>query len=416
MPPLRDYCPIHASGQLIGGGSGYRTGIRGGGPLTTLVLGKSLWETCWFNVLVRSNYQKKKIVKAADSDRFPWLAKTRTSEKDTGCAIYPDDVHPDQQYWAMPCRVHLTDPQKSGRCDVCGEDRLPTYSKYMTKNHGVNYQGQFEHPLSPHFEKTDGLVAFHAQPGGIAYKYWLGLVSNTKEGGNASRPARVVQQFVTMARDDSRLWAFGYDFTPGQANARCWYDGAMPILFIEPKHHSVFGEDVAKMISAARYVSGLVLSAALKATIMEPEREDKSTGKIIWRWPKEMRKAFKIRADAPPEDLEDRSEKNPVSFTSSIRSKFWNSTEAPFFQHLYRLRENLIRNADEKEALESWRSNLRNEALQIFDTYSQTGDFDAADPRRVALAGIELSKALSGKLMYDKLGLPWPKNSNMVQP
>lgn len=46
-----------------GGGSGYRTGIRGGGPLSTLVLGKTLWETCWLNVLVRSNYLKKILQK-----------------------------------------------------------------------------------------------------------------------------------------------------------------------------------------------------------------------------------------------------------------------------------------------------------------------------------------------------------------
>jgi CRISPR system Cascade subunit CasA len=33
------------------GGQGHRTGLRGGGPLTTLILGDVLWQTAWLNVL-----------------------------------------------------------------------------------------------------------------------------------------------------------------------------------------------------------------------------------------------------------------------------------------------------------------------------------------------------------------------------
>src|SRR5438128_2135701 len=40
-----------------GGGQGNRMGIRGGGPLTTLVLGKeTLWETLWLNVLEKLQF------------------------------------------------------------------------------------------------------------------------------------------------------------------------------------------------------------------------------------------------------------------------------------------------------------------------------------------------------------------------
>lgn len=80
------------------------------------------------------------------------------------------------------------------------------------------------------------------------------------------------------------------------------------------------------------------------------------------------------------------------------------------------MRERLIENGDEKGVLENWRLLLRREALRIFDTYSQTGDFDAADPRRVSLAWMELLGNLDGKLIYDKLGLPWPKASTPAQP
>ncbi|MCG7850859.1 MAG: type I-E CRISPR-associated protein Cse1/CasA, partial [ANME-2 cluster archaeon] len=38
------------------GGKGYRTSLRGGGPLTTIVTGDTLWQTIWLNVLNESDF------------------------------------------------------------------------------------------------------------------------------------------------------------------------------------------------------------------------------------------------------------------------------------------------------------------------------------------------------------------------
>ena len=38
------------------GGVGHRTSLRGGGPLTTLVLGDTLWQTIWINVLTEEAF------------------------------------------------------------------------------------------------------------------------------------------------------------------------------------------------------------------------------------------------------------------------------------------------------------------------------------------------------------------------
>jgi len=72
------------------GGVGHRTGLRGGGPLTTLVLPQktdaSLWQKLWLNVINKDHwrYEEPDLHSAAV---FPWLEETKTSEK-KGSEIY----------------------------------------------------------------------------------------------------------------------------------------------------------------------------------------------------------------------------------------------------------------------------------------------------------------------------------------
>ena len=87
------------------GGAGHRVGLRGGGPLTTLVLPgddkASLWKKLWLNVLTEEDYSSECQGKA---EIFPWMAETRFSDK-TGQATLPDDTHLLQMYWGMPRRI-----------------------------------------------------------------------------------------------------------------------------------------------------------------------------------------------------------------------------------------------------------------------------------------------------------------------
>jgi hypothetical protein len=56
--------------------------------------------------------------------------------------------------------------------------------------------------------------------------------------------------------------------------------------------------------------------------------------------------------------------------------------------------------------LEQWHKRLVREAETIFNDISQTGAFDAADPKRIALAWRDLQKSLHGKKLREQLGLP----------
>lgn len=350
------------------GGRGYRTGLCGGGPLTTLILGDSLWETCWLNVLEKIRYLgNTEPDNAGDADRFPWLAKTRTSEAKPPAGITtPVDVHPDQQFWAAPRRIRLLadDLNKQTNCSLCGATGQRMYPRFRTSNYGANYQG-FEHPLSAHYAKDGVSNPVHPQPGGLGYRHWLGLIENSTEGNTARKPAKVIEQFRNVAREDGRLWAFGYDMD--NMKARCWYDATMPILVVPEGLEDIFKALVEQMVRAADWVAG-VLRGRIKDAL-----------------------------------LGDGDTRGDLSF---VQTHFWSATEGAFYAHVKNLRDVLSQPNGERPVLESWLRTLRNAALTIFDHYAQSGDFDAADPRRIATARNDLSKALNGKKLRDVLGLP----------
>src|SRR5690606_373943 len=106
------------------GGNGHFTSIRGGGPLTTLVVaepGRSLWNTVWLNVRERSQF----IGSSGNSDLqslqyvFPWLADMAQIQLPGGKTA-PVQVHPFHVFWGMPRRIRLDFSQTvSGNCSLC---------------------------------------------------------------------------------------------------------------------------------------------------------------------------------------------------------------------------------------------------------------------------------------------------------
>lgn len=374
---VKQLCPNCVAAALFAiqtdspeGGSGYRTGLRGGGPLTTLVLGSSLWETCWLNVLEKDRYfGGAASEKNATHERFPWFAPTRTSETKlpVGVTTTPVDIHPDQQFWSVPRRIRLL-AEECGTtiCDICGDETRQVYRAFKTKNYGVNYEG-FEHPLSPHYTKDGARLPVHPQPGGIGYRHWLGLVESSTD--NLQRPARVVDQFRTLMGTDGDLWAFGYDMKSNKA--RCWYDARMPIIALPGELEIPFKDSVSRLVNAANKVARDYLKKSLKAALFGEG---------------------KVRGD--------------LSF---IQSDFWDATESAFYDHLRQLRAVLPTDPSALPVVESWWRILHDTAFVVFDRHSGTGDFDSVSPRRIAQARNKLGKALAGAPLKEKiLGLPKP--------
>ena len=357
------------------GGQGHRTGIRGGGPLTTLVLHpESLWATLWLNVL-ESGDLRGSPDRDRPEDLFPWLGPTRTSERETGRATTAEDIHLLQMYWAMPRRLRLrADPESEagGPCGLCAEIGRPLVRRYLTRNLGTNYSGPWVHPLSPHGKDKEGNpLPIHGQPAGLGYRQWLGLVQSDGAGGVT--PAQVVGRLLTQrdrqVRAELRLWAFGYDMD--NMKARAWLDGTMPLILVKPEHREDYERETARLILGAR-LAEWALVFAVKQALTGGKRD--------------------LRGD--PGD---------------VGLRFWQETGGPFFERVRELREAVESGEASPLAVRSgWHRLLVRTANRAFEDFT-SGSFDAVDPGRAARAWNGLQKTLYGPKMQDALDLPKPE-------
>ncbi|WP_034945711.1 type I-E CRISPR-associated protein Cse1/CasA [Erwinia oleae] len=234
------------------GGAGYRVSLRGGGPLTTLVVPVEddlipLWKKLWLNILPEESPPQPAHYPLI----FPWLAATKTSEK-KGSIVTPENAHPLQAYWGMPRRIELDFTHTAaGNCDLCGEHHQELLLQMRGKNYGVQYDCWL-HPLSPYRQALKdpaaGWLALKGQPGGLNYQDWLGLTLSGEDKFNRTIPARVVRARAGRKRlPATSLWCFAWDMD--NAKARCWYQHRIPLIVTE--HPDKFAAVVRRAIELA---------------------------------------------------------------------------------------------------------------------------------------------------------------------
>lgn len=359
------------------GGAGHRTSLRGGGPLTTVLLYEpdlerdpdapppALWRDIASNVR-----EPQAFLAGSDPSKsepwhvFPWLAPIERTQP--GAETQPLDTHPLQMYWAMPRRIRLQFAAATGACELCGATDRPLVSRYVTKKHGLNYEGPWRHPLSPYCVSKPGEppLPMHPQRGGLGYKHWLGWVLGIEQKGRHILPAAVVRDLLLeSASAPFRLWAFGYDMD--KMKARCWYESRFPLFEFPP------GESGLELVRLV--VECLLESAEFSANCL--------------RWA--VRDAWLGEADA----------RGDLSF---IEASFWSGTEADFFVFVRDACTHVRQQPDfgTTAALrENWLHRLRREALSLFDLHVASGPLEAAHPERIAAA----HRTLCSQLWRDKL-------------
>jgi CRISPR system Cascade subunit CasA len=366
------------------GGRGHRTSLRGGGPLTTLVMGRTLWETIWLNVIPRDAFNHfGNDTKSSESDMFPWMGTTRTSMKNE--VTTSQDVHPLQMFWGMPRRIKLTFETTTDeiRCDLCSCSVHECATRYFDKSYGINYKNGWRHVLTPYStdQKTNESLPRHGQPGGISYRNWMGLIQNSSEKNFKSEPSVVVHLFREERESDLseitdvpfRLWAFGYDMD--NMKARAWYEGTMPLIHVDKKIRSEYETSVSQIIKTANLIAFNLRSCIKKAL-------------------------YKPGVDASGD----------LSF---IDSEFWQNTEPEFYRVLGGLHEYLKNKKPINDLKLRWLSILTWEGERLFDRYSQSNLISVADPKRIALARRDLKKFSSpyNKKIIELLDLQKPEKS-----
>lgn len=379
------------------GGAGHRTSLRGGGPLTTLVVPRSqptLWQRLWANVPAGLK------AKPNDAARiFPWLVATRTSNSKAGGEMTtPEHVDPAQAFFGMPRRIRLNfEPNREGvRCDLTGEVDEVVARSYVTKPWGTNYPSNtWRHPLSPYYRPKKGeaeMLPVHLQESRVGYRDWLGLVSSARE---EARPADIVHAFR-----ETRAWLIGEDRNAVQLQATGYVldnmkpldfgESRMPLLTAGSARRNVALDVIARvMIEAANHVARQLVSAVRQALFGQKAKIDSGS-----------------------------------TVLSSVNAQFWMETETDFYRIVsevagsisaieeHDLPDQVI--AIQQKHVDPWCDVMRKVALGLFDA---TAPIEDSDPDRIQDA-IEARKFLSlmfqghgpgGKKLFVILALPPPQ-------
>ncbi|QLS04898.1 type I-E CRISPR-associated protein Cse1/CasA [Citrobacter freundii] len=349
------FCPHCAALALFSlqlnapsGGKGYRTGLRGGGPMTTLIELQEyqgnrqtpLWRKLWLNVMPQDSAAMP-LPERCDESVFPWLAPTRTSEH-ASAVTTPEQVNPLQAYWGMPRRIRLDfSTTQSGDCDLCTSQSDALLSWMTVKNYGVNYAG-WTHPLTPYrlpLKEGSERYSVKPQPGGLIWRDWLGLNQEGASENNTEYPAQVVKTVGAHDLKDAKvgLWGFGYDFD--NMKARCWYEHHFPLLLTD----NIIPNLRLAAQTASRHLS--LLRSALKEA---------------WF------------ADA-------KGARGDFSF---IDIDFWHLTQERFLQVVRDIESG--QNAEER--LSQWQTNIWLFTRRYFDDHVFTNPYENADLKRIMLA------------------------------
>jgi CRISPR system Cascade subunit CasA len=388
------------------GGAGHRTSLRGGGPLTTIVLPgaangaePTLWQRLWVNVP-----EGLKADVGAHQRIFPWLVRTRTSDpKNGGQPTMPEEhVDPAQAFFGMPRRIRVVfEPNTDRRpCDLLGIVDDVIVTSYVTRPWGTNYMAWGKgHPLSPYYKskQANEFLPLHLQSSRVGYRQYLGLVLPE---GTDKLPAKIVTEFASRAanlaakepdaRRFHRLLAAGYAM-----------DNMKPLDFGEALMPLVVTGDAACDAEVATAARRLVTSAEIVAS--------------------QLVGAVKLGLYGEGRDV--KWDSAPLTTT---RDRFWADTEQGFYAELRAAADQLVGARDQlddqkdqigNESSERWRRALRLAALHIFD---QSVPIEDAESKRIGdvIAGRKmLVSAFNGygataKKLFAALALPLPESKS----
>ncbi len=347
------------------GGAGHRTSMRGGGPLSTWILGDNLWTTVWRNVVDRVTWRN---VPGDQSDAtsaaaLPWLGPVRVST-DEGSQTQPAHIAPLHHYWGMPRRLWLIPGAADGECAIFEGAPGPYISELLTANYGFDYKGAFAHPLTPY--RSDDAGSEPPSPikgnrNALTYNQWPALVLGAASGGARTTTAALnVRRWRQMNLDPQAAIAVaGYDMD--NMKPLGWCHAVMPALTASGAAEAGLHHAALALVAAAEYTAK-EFAVAVRASLVR-------------------------KGDQRYDNFSQKDE------AARIRDRFWSATAGPFYTTLRALRDAITAGHEVPDdpiqaALRTaWCQTLHAAGLALFDEASQLlGQWEAADIRRIAEA------------------------------
>lgn len=393
--PPESLCPACAAAALFtmqayapSGGAGYRVSLRGGGPLTCIVVRDTLWETVWANVLPLDASRVSPLPTdpvAIPDGVFPWAAPTHDSRK-PGSEIHAAAMHFLHHFWGMPRRILLV-PQEdaeSSPCPVCGQPGQVFVRQFWTTNYGNNYGLGWLHPLTPYRDQgpDKDALTLKGTSEGRGYNSWLGLVYGSRGLDKFPiEPARSVPHYREAAPSEEagavmgRLRAYGFDTE--NMKVRNWCEGEYPIYDLGQADDMTFLGEITPLVQAADLVRRNLVTAVKEALFGEKEAKN-------------------AKADA--------------TLLATVEARFWADTEAAFFVRVQEVITHLGNPESLFDGVKVWRDVVLTAANAIFAAVAEGG---SAPPRKAQqiYTALNRMRAFSRSGCSKILGIPLEKEA-----
>lgn len=126
-------------------GGGFKAGLRGSAPVTTLVQGPHLRQTVWLNVLNEDFL----------GNQMTWYGKTK-DQKPTWCdpikagdTITASQIGMARGLLWQPAHIELMPPRGPSVCSCCGAQAAEIYTDFKKAKFSFTIMGTWPHPHSP---------------------------------------------------------------------------------------------------------------------------------------------------------------------------------------------------------------------------------------------------------------------------
>lgn len=374
------------------GGAGNLTSMRGGGPLSALVvpLGEEdgpplpFWHKLWANVATFPGDPP------APESVFPWRRADLPigkSEKHGGIKLhqgappFDENLHP---FFGMPRRIRLI-VSAEGRCDLTGREG-PLVTGFVQKPYGLNY-GDWRHPLTPYRRQKPAETPYSVKPksGRFGYRDWVAVTVG--DGGDDEKSLSLAARNVRFARSALADFLSDKDARP---HARIRVAG--------------WAMNNMEAISYLAAEQPLPLASASQIAFMDELARDMAEAGDLAN--ASLRFAVKTALGA-------RDDKGVVE---QARTAFYADTDGAFHDLLGQavLGDG---HADRERTCRRWLVHLRRVALAIFDATCPVPLEDAAKAETVVRARGMLIAALTGygkggDRLFKALRLPVPPKTD----
>lgn len=346
------------------GGAGNQTSMRGGGPLSTLVIPQSadgapepsLWQKIWANVLPL----RQPVADIATV--CPWMSQGIASGKISQGDPRFHDLH---ALFGMPRRLWLVAAE--GTCALTGAGG-PVVTGFLQKPKGHDYH-LWRHPLTPYRRQKDGGEPYTAKPSSARFRSADWIAAAIGDPPLRDR-AEVVQAIGNRSEDLVPDWPEGQPtlrvsgWNMNNMEATDWLAAEEPLYVTgDPDQTEALAQLGRTLAYAAEEAAGITASNAKRALFGDGPAD---TGKGI---------------------------------LAMARSDVLDRADARFHEIMGRA----LRGEEPGRLKEGWCKILRHAALAAFDLAAPVPVSDPQKARRVVAAHLNLRMAFTEKSKMKRL-------------